>query len=99
MATRTVSRDRNNVRAILVWPKGVAIGDVKVNNDDAHYAYLNGKIVQPVAFSADQFKAAFGFVPCSGTIQTYEMGKPAPKCTAVERAYLDAAKALARESL
>ena len=58
----------NNTRVVNVWPKGVSVEAVKTNGNKAHYAYLDGEIVQPVTLDTDKFKAAFGFVPCTGTI-------------------------------
>lgn len=75
MAVRTISRDAVCVRSVLVWPKGVDIADVKTNDNEAHYAKLDGNIVQPVALAADQFKAAFGFVPTTGSVAAYEITK------------------------
>lgn len=75
MAVRTISRDSACARSILVWPKGVNIDAVSTNDNGAHYAVVNGETVQPVAFSADQFKAAFGFVPLTDSVAGYELYK------------------------
>lgn len=75
MAVRTISRDTSNSRVVLVWPEGVCPDGVAVNNNGAHYAFVEGAIVQPVALDAGQFKAAFSFVPNSGSIAEYELTK------------------------
>lgn len=75
MAVRTISRDSACARSILVWPKGVDLNTVKTNDNGMHYAKLGGKLVQPVTFSADQFKAAFGFIPETDSVASYELYK------------------------
>jgi len=86
MATRTVTREVNNNRFILVWPKGVGVDDVKIGANGNLYARdTNGEIVQPVAFAAHDMKAAWGFVPESGTQARYVMRKALPKQSTSEK--------------
>jgi hypothetical protein len=75
MSVRTISREAHNSRVVLVWPKGVGAEDISTNDDGNQYAKLDGAIVQPVTIPADTFKAAFGFVPNSGSMGRYAMRK------------------------
>jgi hypothetical protein len=75
MAVRTLSRDASAGRTILVWPKGVLVEDVKQSSYGFHYATVNGALVQPAQIPADVFKAAFGFIPVTGSIARYVMRK------------------------
>jgi len=75
MAVRTISRDSACARSVLVWPKGVDVDAVKTNDNEAHYAKLNGTLVQPAIISVDVFKAAFGFVPMTDSVAEYEITK------------------------
>jgi len=72
MAVRTISRDNSNTHAVCVWPKGVKPADIlfsdgEAGNSDGTDAAL---VVEPA-----EFKAAFGFVPLSGSVAEYELLK------------------------
>ena len=72
MAVRTISRDNCGSRDVCVWPKGVKPADIsfsdgEAGNSDGADAAL---VIEPV-----EFKAAFGFVPLSGSVAEYELLK------------------------
>jgi hypothetical protein len=75
MAVRTITRETANPRVILVWPEYVGKDDVKTNAAGNQYAKVNGMTVQPASIAADTFKAAFGFVPLSGSCCRYIIRK------------------------
>ena len=98
MAVRTISRDDVANRTVLVWPKTVGLDDVKTNDNGAHYAKVAGQIVQPAQIPADTFKAAFGFVPLTGSAGRYVMRKAVAPETA-EQKITAGIKALVKEVL
>ena len=98
MAVRTITRENKNNRVVNVWPKGVEKADVKVNAAGNEYALLDGAPVQPVTIDAHAFKAAFGFVPESGSKGRYIMRKAkAPQ--SLEDRLASAVRGLVREEL
>jgi|SRR3990167_5199403 len=99
MALRTISRDKANPRVVLVWSKGVLLDDVKTNGAGADYAKgYDGVTVVPTQIATDTFKAAFGFVPLSGTKGRYVVRKARAPET-VEQKLTTAIKAVVAEVL
>lgn len=100
MATRTISRDANNSRAVCVWPKGIGVSDVKAGANDAFYARdaYDGSIVTPTLIPVDTFKNAFGFVPLTGSVASYQMRKAVPDET-IEEKIISGIKALVKDAL
>lgn len=99
MATRTISRDANNSRVVCVWPKGVGVDDVKVGQNDAMYARnADGDLVTPTLIGADTFKNAFGFIPLTGTVASYQIGR-AVAAETVEEKIISGIKALVKSAL
>ena len=98
MAVRTISRDATNSRVVLVWAKDVMVDDVGSNGDGAHYASLDDVNVVPTQINADTFKAAFGFLPLTGTVCRYIIRKArAPE--SAEAKLTTAIKALVKDVL
>jgi hypothetical protein len=100
MATRTISRDANNSRVVCVWGKGVLVEDVKVGQNGAMYArdYDTDNLVTPALIAADVFKAAFGFLPLTGSVASYQMHK-AIAAESVEDKIISGIKALVKDAL
>jgi hypothetical protein len=100
MATRTISRDANNSRVVCVWGKGILVEDVKVGQNDAMYArdYDTDTLVQPTLIPADVFKSAFGFLPLTGSVASYQMHK-AVAAESVEEKIISGIKALVKSAL
>lgn len=85
MATRVISRDSNNSRVVCVWPRGVDVDDVKVGANDAMYVNTGDALVQPALIPTDVFKAAFGFLPLTGSVASYQIHKAVNPETAAEK--------------
>jgi hypothetical protein len=98
MAVRTISRDEANPRVVLVWPKDVTIDDVHSNERGADYAQVYGEYVQAAQISTDVFKAAFGFLPLTGSVDRYIMRKACAPET-VEQKLMSAIKAIVKDVL
>jgi len=98
MAKRIITREVGSPRVVNVWPKGITSDEVKVNDQGNEYALVDGAPVQPVTIDAHVFKAAFGFVPMTGSKGMYIVRKARPN-RSLETRLSDTVRQIVREEL
>jgi hypothetical protein len=87
MATRIVTRDDDG-SMVNVYPLGVTLDQVLESQTHAGRFYAkdaDDNIITPAMIPADVFKAAWGFVPCTGTKASYTLLKTENKADAGKR--------------